>query len=122
MKVNDLRNLIKESLKEVIKEELLDFKFEIRRELKEILEEKLKTQNSLTENLSSPNSNNLLSNEIDPLERKKLYESVLFETGKDMFGLNERKKFQPISVDPINGVLPEGDIDLSQITQLLGKG
>ena len=114
MKVDVFKKIIKESVKEVIQEEL-----------KEILLEALKSN---TEKKSSFTPHGLPGTTTDTplvnrsttnINLKEKYNQALNETVLN-FTSQDVSKFQPTpSTDPINGQLPGGDVDLSQIMGLL---
>jgi len=122
MKVDVLKKLIKESVKEAIQEEL-----------KEVLLEALKSNNKnsyrqssnpstvqpqfeVTNRTSTSHSSPSIETKVDLREKynQALNETTLKFTSQDV------PKFNPTTTaDPINGTLPDGDVDLSQIMGLL---
>ena len=119
MKVDVFKKIVKESVKEVIQEEL-----------KEILLEALKSNMGGKSNNPSPydppytitgttsTTPPTVNTNVNLREKysKALNETALSFTSQDV------PKFQPTpSTDTINGQLPGGDVDLSQIMGLLNN-
>ena len=130
MKINELKELIKNSLKEVLKEELREMRYDLRREMKEILKEELgSSQSGNIQNFNKYEPTTKENNSFSPplMDKEKsraIYESMLVDTGKEMFGLGDyNEKFDPSNVkDPINGSLGTGDVDMNLISKLTGLG
>jgi len=103
MKTTELKNLIKEAVREAIQEEL-----------KDILLEAVKSNKSPvveTKSTSTPS--------INSQDKKKLYEQVLGETSLS-FTSQDVPSFKPQSgFDPANGTLPSGNVGMDQIMGLL---
>ena len=102
MKVERLKNIIKEATREVIREEL-----------KEILLEavKGKSSNSITESGTSPQQQELVRNSM-----RTSYKDILGETAQTMTTNSLRGNFTPQpGIDSANGTLPPGQVSLDQI-------
>jgi hypothetical protein len=101
MKVERLKNIIKEATREVIHEEL-----------KEILLEAVKNKPSspITENRISPQQQEVKNG------LRTSYKDILGETAQTMTTNNLQGTFQPQpGVDSANGALPPGQVSLDQI-------
>ncbi len=109
MKIEKLKDIIKEATREVIREEL-----------KEILLEAVKRpSNVVNENISptiSANKESIKSN------LRSSYKDILGETAQTMTTSNLTGTFQPKpGMDPANGTLPSGQVSLDQISGLLNN-
>tara|TARA_B100000963_G_scaffold271513_1_gene239674 strand:- start:3629 stop:3952 length:324 start_codon:yes stop_codon:yes gene_type:complete len=102
MKVERLKNIIKEATREVIHEEL-----------KEILLEAVKNRPSspITENRISPQHQEGVKNSL-----RTSYKDILGETAQTMTTNNLQGTFKPQpGIDSANGTLPSGQVSLDQI-------
>jgi hypothetical protein len=54
------------------------------------------------------------------LDKKKAYMDIIGETAMS-FTSQDVPKFNPQGVDPVNGSIPEGEVSLDQITNLINK-
>ena len=102
MKVEKLKDIIKEATREVIHEEL-----------KEILIEAVKGRPStpITENRTSPQQQEGVKNGL-----RTSYRDILAETGQTMTTNNLQGTFRPQpGMDSANGTLPPGQVSLDQI-------
>lgn len=106
MKVEKLKDIIKEATREVIQEEL-----------KEILLEAVKSKSStpIVENrISSPSQETVKSS------LRSSYKDILGETATTMTTSNLQGNFIPRpNVDSANGALPPGQVSLEQINSLI---
>ena len=107
MKINELKKIIKDVVKEAIQEELKDILFEA-------FQSQTKG-NSIVEyeqhqHLSTGGSVN---------EKRKLYAEAINETMK--YDSNDVGSFVPIGADPVNGTLHPGDVGMDQIMSILKK-
>ena len=114
MKTNDFKILIKQAVKEAIQEELKDILLEAIRSPKTIITETLK-DNYAQPHIEQPKK-------LTPTERQAMFGGILGEmqmggTATSQYAGN----FQPNSVDPVNGALPEGNVGLDQIMALMNK-
>jgi len=108
MKVSNLKNLIKESVREVFREEL-----------KEILLESLKNKNStpLVEHVNTTPPQPKPSFDIHKLYKENMSDS--FGTPQISMNSNNVNSFRPSPGDVVNGSLQHGDVGLDQISSLL---
>ena len=118
MKIDVLKKLIKESVKEAIHEEI-----------KDVLLEALKSNNKDKSSYLNPpytvshlnpsytaTNASTVKTEINLREK---YNQALNETTLNFTSQDVPKFSPPSSVDSVNGKLPDGDVDLSQIMGLL---
>ena len=111
MKSKAFKNIIKECVREVFREEL-----------KEVLLESLKSNNSkptISETVSIPQPT--ISSAPDPkslVSKRQAYMDIIGETAMS-FNSSDVSKFNPTGVDPVNGKMPEGEVSLDQITNLI---
>lgn len=114
MKSSELKKLIKESVREAIQEEL-----------KDILLEAVKTPKVTT--IASPPHQPVVENQVpqQPImsaeQKRTAYQNILGEMGGAMTTSNVPPKFNPQGGDSINGSLPQGEVDMSQIAGLMKK-
>jgi hypothetical protein len=110
MKVERLKNIIKEATREVIREEL-----------KEILLEAVKRPAPIiNENVSNPS---ITSNREGVRSNlRSSYKDILGETANTMTTSTLSGTFKPRpGLDSANGALPEGQVSLDQISGLLNN-
>ena len=106
MKITELKKIIKSAVKEAIQEEI-----------KEILLEAIKSPTKKPERVSEFNFDDSKSSPIKDI--KTSYSEILKETQMGLTSQNINT-FQPQQgTDIINGSLPPGDVDLTQIYKLL---
>jgi len=114
MKSSELKKLIKESVREAIQEEL-----------KDILLEAVKTPKVTT--IASPPPQPVVEQQIpqQPVmsaeEKRAAYSNILGDMSGQFTTAQVQPKFQPKGGDSINGSLPPGEVDMSQIAGLMGK-
>tara|TARA_Y100000389_G_scaffold172439_1_gene180842 strand:- start:1367 stop:1711 length:345 start_codon:yes stop_codon:yes gene_type:complete len=114
MKSSELKKLIKESVKEAIQEEL-----------KEILLEAVKTPKVTT--IASPPQQPVVEQHVpqQPVmsaeEKRAAYSNILGDMSGQFTTAQVQPKFNPKGGDSINGSLPPGEVDMSQIAGLLKK-
>tara|TARA_Y100000389_G_scaffold194526_1_gene224668 strand:- start:845 stop:1192 length:348 start_codon:yes stop_codon:yes gene_type:complete len=114
MKSSELKKLIKESVKEAIQEEL-----------KEILLEAVKTPKVTT--IASPPQQPVVEQQIpqQPVmsaeEKRAAYSNILGDMSGQFTTAQVQPKFNPQGGDSVNGSLPQGEVDMSQIAGLMGK-
>jgi hypothetical protein len=113
MKNIAFKKIIKECVREVFREEI-----------KDILLESLKSNNSkpsINESVSIPQPTLTSKPNTDMiLDKKKAYMDIIGETAMS-FTSQDVPKFNPQGVDPVNGSIPEGEVSLDQITNLINK-
>ena len=113
MKSTTFKKIIKECVREVFRDEL-----------KDILLESLKSNNSkptIAESVSIPSPT--LTSKPDPkslINKRQAYMDVIGETAMS-FNSSDVQKFNPQGIDPVNGNMPEGEVSLDQITNLISK-
>jgi hypothetical protein len=109
MKSSEFKKLIKEAVREVIQEELKDILLEaVRAPKTQIVKEHMIPQVDIS------------SKPIDiTMDKKKAYMDILGETALN-FTSRDVQKFSPQGVDPVNGSLPEGEVGMDQIMNLIG--
>jgi len=113
MKSTAFKKIIKECVREVFREEL-----------KDILLESLKSNNSkpaITESVVVPQPT--LTSKPDPkslINKRQAYMDVIGETAMS-FNSSDVPKFNPQGVDPLSGKMPEGEVSLDQITNLINQ-
>tara|TARA_S200002703_G_scaffold156077_1_gene161059 strand:+ start:238 stop:564 length:327 start_codon:yes stop_codon:yes gene_type:complete len=107
MKLNELKKIVKESVKEAIQEELKDILLEAVRSPKQVVQENVSIP---TPQLSSKPT----------IDAKKSYMDVMNETALS-FNSSNVQTFNPRQpgVDPINGNLPAGELSMDQIRGLI---
>ncbi len=109
MKVEKLKDIIKEATREVIREEL-----------KEILLEAVKRPSTIVNENISP-SPSVSKESIRPNLRSS-YKDILGETAQTMTTNNLQGTFSPNpGIDSANGTLPSGQVSLDQISGLLNN-
>ena len=114
MKSSELKKLIKESVKEAIQEEL-----------KEILLEAVKTPKVTTITYPPPTPVVEPQAPQQPVmsaeEKRAAYQNILGDMGNTFTSAQVQPKFQPQGGDSINGSLPPGEVDMTQIAGLMKK-
>ena len=114
MKADVFKKLIKESVREVFREEL-----------KEVLLESLKSSRTSSSTIVTGTTTTTPIQTVPPqnlAESRKKYMDVLNETQGQVLGTNNAKPMQVRgSVDSINGALPEGDVGLDMIMNLVNS-
>jgi hypothetical protein len=114
MKTTELKNLIKEAVREAIQEELKDILLEAVRTPKTVVHE------SVRDTYAQPHIEK--PKQLTAQERRDMFSGMLGEmqmggTATSQYAGN----FNPGSVDTINGALPEGSVGLDQIMALMNK-
>jgi hypothetical protein len=114
MEATKFKKLIKEAVKEVIQEEL-----------REILLEAIRAPKAAFIAENNTASNNLIANPtkiLTPVERKAMFGNIIEDMQFGKPANTNNIPFRPSGpVDPINGRLPEGEVDFSQIMGLMSK-
>ena len=114
MKSSELKNLIKEAVREAIQEEL-----------KDILLEAVKTPKVTT--VTSAPQVPVVEHQapqqpvMSAQEKRAAYQNILGNMSSQFTTAQVQPKFQPQGGDSINGSLPPGEVDMSQIAGLMGK-
>lgn len=112
MKVNELKKIIKESVREVFQDELKIIVLEAIKGNSTFINEQINTE-------KLPLKENQTSNiEMRDILRQKYFNDVIPNT--TTFNSNDINSFTPPQhIDTINGSLPEGEVNLNQIMGLL---
>ena len=111
MKSTTFKKIIKECVREVFRDEL-----------KDILLESLKSNNpkpTIAESVVVPQPT--LTSKPDPkslINKRQAYMDVIGETAMS-FNSSDVGRFNPQGVDPVSGKMPEGEVSLDQITNLI---
>ena len=114
MKTTELKNLIKEAVREAIQEELKDILLEAVRAPKTIVQE------SLRDTYAQPHIEK--PKQLTAAERQAMFGGILGEMQMGGAATSQYAgNFQPNSVDTVNGALPEGNVGLDQIMALMNK-
>ena len=115
MKIEILKNLIKQSVKEAIREEMKDILLEAIKSNKQPINEYKPIPT-----FSSPSNPQPSNKPISKPITKQSYMEILDEMARGpKSGLEG--KFEPKGVDPLSGDLPPGQVDLDQIMNLINK-
>ncbi len=114
MKSTELKNMIKDAVREAIQEELKDILLEA------VKAPKASTVAVVQESVAqTPNQPQQPQMNAD--QKREAYQNILGEMGNTMTTNNVPQSFNPAGADPINGSLPPGEVDMSQIANLMGK-
>ena len=116
MKTTELKNMIKGAVKEAIQEELKDILLEAVRAPRISNITPTVVQESVT-----PTQQQTQTPQLTPEDKRAAYKNILGEMGNSFTSNNVPQKFNPAGADSINGSLPAGEVDMSQIAGLLGK-
>jgi len=108
MKIDVLKKLIKESVREVIQEEL-----------KDILLEAVRTPKTVVRESYSPTTTPVLPSQptFTPpvMDARKAYMDVMNETALSFTSRDAQVPFRPQVSDPVNGNLGDGEVAMDQI-------
>jgi len=114
MKTTELKNLIKEAVREAIQEELKDILLEAVRAPKTVVQE------SLRDTYAQPHIEK--PKQLTAAERQAMFGGILGEMQMGGAATSQYAgNFNPGSADTINGALPEGNVGLDQIMALMNK-
>ena len=116
MKLQTLKNILKETVREVIQEELKDILLEA------IKSPKVITQTPIVESYNPPIPTPSPTTPVmSSAEKRSAYQNILGETSAG-FTSNNAQSFRPqAGMDVANGTLPPGEVDMSQIAGLMGS-
>lgn len=115
MDVTKFKKLIKESVREVIQEELRDILLEAVKAPKHTINENVSTNTYAQPQVSQPK-------QLTPSERRAMFGNILEDMQNGGMASTNNIPFRPSGpVDPVNGTLPDGELDLSQIMGLMNK-
>jgi hypothetical protein len=112
MKSSELKKLIKESVREAIQEEL-----------KDILLEAVKTPRvtTIAETGQVLETVNKQQPTMTAEQKRSAYQNILGDMSGQFTSAQVQPKFNPVGGDSVNGSLPPGEVDMSQIAGLMGK-
>ena len=114
MKPTDFKKLIKEAVKEAIQEELKEILLEAVRAPKTVVHESIRDTYAQP-HIESPK-------QLTAAERRDMFSGILGEMQNGGAATSQYAgNFQPQSVDPFNGTLPEGSVGLDQIMAMMNK-
>jgi hypothetical protein len=114
MKPSDFKKIIKEAVKEAIQEELKDILLEAVRAPKTVVTE------SIRDTYAQPHIEK--PKQLSASERRAMFGGLLEEMQNGGVANSQYAgNFQPQSVDPVNGALPEGSVGLDQIMAMMNK-
>jgi hypothetical protein len=114
MKTTELKNLIKEAVREAIQEELKDILLEAVRAPKTVVTE------TVRDTYAQPHIEK--PKQLTAAERQAMFGGILGEMQMGGAATSQYAgNFQPNSVDTVNGALPEGSVGLDQIMALMNK-
>ena len=114
MKSTELKNMIKEAVREAIQEELKDILLEA------VKAPKASTVAVVQESVA-PLTTQPQQPQMSAEQKRSAYQNILGEMGGAMTTNNVPQRFNPAGADSINGSLPAGEVDMSQIAELMGK-
>tara|TARA_R110000851_G_scaffold81378_2_gene178691 strand:- start:1004 stop:1357 length:354 start_codon:yes stop_codon:yes gene_type:complete len=116
MKLQTLKNILKETVREVIQEELKDILLEA------IKSPKVITQTPIVESYNSTTPTPSPTTPVmSQAEKRSTYQNILGETSAG-FTSNNAQSFRPqAGMDVANGTLPPGDVDMGQIMNLMNS-
>jgi len=127
MDKKELKQLMKEAAREVFQEEMKEILLEAVRSPKVPIQEQYIVPgytkpdfSGLNNNSGKPQIQSPVNTSINPEEIRQKYMSVINETAQS-FNNPGAGGFNPAGVDPINGELPQGDLGMDQIMNLVGK-
>lgn len=109
MKSTELKKMIKEAVREAVQEELKEILLEAVRAPKassvDVVKESVQPQ---TPSMTAE-------------QKRAAYQNILGDMGNSFNTSNVPQRFNPSGGDSINGSLPPGELDMSQIASLIGK-
>tara|TARA_B110000240_G_C13362151_1_gene394464 strand:- start:3 stop:359 length:357 start_codon:yes stop_codon:yes gene_type:complete len=117
MKLEALKKILKETVREVIQEELKDILLEA------VKSPKVITQTPIMESFSPPTppSPSTTPPTMSSHDKRNAYQNILGETAAG-FTSNNAQSFRPqAGMDVANGTLPPGDVDMGQIMNLMNS-
>ena len=116
MKLTELKKVLKETVREVIQEELKDILLEA------VKSPKVVTQTPVMESFNPPIQPSSPSTPVMSAQDKRdAYKNILGETAKG-FTSNNAQSFTPNpGMDMANGSLPDGNVGMDQIMNLMNS-
>ena len=116
MKLTELKKILKETVREVIQEELKDILLEAVKTPKVITQPPI--MESFTPSVPSPTPTTPIMSSQD---KRNAYKNILGETAAG-FNTNNAQSFKPNpGMDVTNGALPEGNVGMDQIMNLMNN-
>ena len=127
MDKKELKQLMKEAAREVFQEEMKEILLEAVRSPKIPIQEQFVDPgyskpdfSGFNNNSGKPQIQTPVNTSINPEEIRQKYMSVINETAQ-AFNNPNAGGFNPIGIDPINGDLPQGELSMDQIMNLMCK-
>ena len=119
MKSSELKNLIKTAVREAIQEELKDILLEAVKTPTVIAQQPQTYSPAIVENQNSlPPQQPMMSAE----DKRAAYKNILGDTASTLTSNNVPQTFNPQQgFDSSNGTLPQGEVDMSQISGLMNR-
>ena len=119
MKINELKKLVKSAVKEAIQEELKEILLEAVKGTKVIQPQQMVESRIPTPSPQTPIMNS--QPQMSPQEKREAYKNILGETAAS-FNTNNVPTFRPNpGMDMTNGALPEGNVGMDQIMNLMNS-
>lgn len=115
MKASELKNIIKEAVREAIQAELKDILLEAVKAPKQVVNESFQPHNGVLNNAIPMNPTQPTFN------AREKYANILGETAMSFTSNDVAAQFNPHGIDPINGSLGNGELGMDQIMGLLNK-
>ena len=116
MKLTELKKILKETVREVIQEELKDILLEAVKTPKVVTQTPVMESFNPTVPTPSPTTPVMSSQ-----EKRDAYKNILGETAAS-FNTNNAQTFRPNpGMDVANGTLPEGNVGMDQIMNLMNS-
>lgn len=110
MKIDGLKKIIKEAVREAIQEELKDILLEAVRTPKTIVKESIQTIDTPKPTFTQPT-----------MDARKAYSDIMNETMLSFTSKDAQVPFRPQVSDPVNGNLGAGEVGMDQIMNLLNS-
>jgi hypothetical protein len=116
MKTSELKNIIKEAVREAIQAELKDILLEAIKTPKQVVNESFQPYpGSVNNTIPTPSP-------LQPsFNAREKYANILGETAMSFTSNDVAVPFNPHGVDPINGSLGNGELGMDQIMGLLNQ-
>jgi len=116
MKLSQLKTIVKEAVKEAIQEEMKDILLEAVRSPKQVVSEYRPTNSTV----GTPSPTNPVATKSRE-ELREGYKNILGETAASFNSSMVGQPLQVTNTDTMNGSLPQGEVDMSQIMGLMNK-
>jgi hypothetical protein len=115
MDIIKFKKIIKESVREVIQEELRDILLEAVKAPKTVVSETVQPNAYAQPQVSQPK-------QLTSAERRAMFGNILEDVRNGGIASTNNIPFRPTGpIDPVNGSLPEGELELDQIMGLMSK-